>query len=304
MPANPEHSNGFPSMVNLGARPTHGEFPLLCRLLPQSGNNLVFRSFFEKQKLTGHNFIDWYRQLRLVLSTEDKENYLEHPLLHQLHNHNKFLQRPLQLMLHVKRAKRVAVAHAVLTMDIDIQRKLAHLGAYDMRQQLKAMFSNKLNRNLLRREKNFQHLQAGGSWALEKELSRVSYRVDEKEEAIPGLRGSKKLKPGALSLYWAMVIVQPLKQLELIMIGSLVISIVLEQLRTNPSKDTSLDHEEDDQEINEPQSDINPIRRSTRTRRPTDRLCLYIDTEEHELGDLGTPANNIASLLDPESKNA
>ncbi|GKC26210.1 zinc finger, CCHC-type containing protein [Tanacetum coccineum] len=41
-------------------------------------NNSVFRSFFEKQKLTGPNFIDWYRKLRLVLSTEDKENYLEH----------------------------------------------------------------------------------------------------------------------------------------------------------------------------------------------------------------------------------
>ncbi|GJW88653.1 hypothetical protein Tco_0163993 [Tanacetum coccineum] len=44
------------------------------------GNNSVFRSFFEKQKLIGPNFIDWYRQLRLVLSTEDKENYLEHPI--------------------------------------------------------------------------------------------------------------------------------------------------------------------------------------------------------------------------------
>ncbi|GJX82412.1 retrotransposon protein, putative, ty1-copia subclass [Tanacetum coccineum] len=44
--------------------------------------------------------------------------------------------------------------------------------------------------------------------------------------------------------------------------------------------------EKDDQEIDEPQSDINPIRRSTRTRRPTDRLCLYVDAEEHELGDL------------------
>ncbi|GJY12830.1 retrotransposon protein, putative, ty1-copia subclass, partial [Tanacetum coccineum] len=40
---------------------------------------------------------------------------------------------------------------------------------------------------------------------------------------------------------------------------------------------------------------------STRTRRPTDRLCLYIDVEEHELGDLGEPANNKAALLDPES---
>ncbi|GKE89091.1 retrotransposon protein, putative, ty1-copia subclass, partial [Tanacetum coccineum] len=70
---------------------------------------------------------------------------------------------------------------------------------------------------------------------------------------------------------------------------------------THPSLDTSLDHEEDDQKINEPQSDLNPIRRSTRTRRPTDRLCLYIDAEEHELGDLGEPVNYKAALLDPES---
>ncbi|GJX50157.1 hypothetical protein Tco_0277002 [Tanacetum coccineum] len=47
------------------------------------GNNSIFRSFFEKQKLNGPNFIDWYRQLRLVLSTEDKENYLEHHI-HEL----------------------------------------------------------------------------------------------------------------------------------------------------------------------------------------------------------------------------
>nr|GEU84073.1 zinc finger, CCHC-type [Tanacetum cinerariifolium] len=44
------------------------------------GNNSVFKSFFEKQKLNGLNFINWYRQLRLVLSTEDKKNYLEHPI--------------------------------------------------------------------------------------------------------------------------------------------------------------------------------------------------------------------------------
>nr|GEW63049.1 zinc finger, CCHC-type [Tanacetum cinerariifolium] len=43
-------------------------------------NNSVFMSFFKKQKLIGPDFIDWYRQLRLVLLTEDKENYLEHPI--------------------------------------------------------------------------------------------------------------------------------------------------------------------------------------------------------------------------------
>ncbi|GJV58975.1 hypothetical protein Tco_1465075 [Tanacetum coccineum] len=51
-----------------------------AKMTTSVGNNSVFRSFFEKQKLTGPNFIDWYRQLRLVLSTEDKENYLEHPI--------------------------------------------------------------------------------------------------------------------------------------------------------------------------------------------------------------------------------
>ncbi|GJU60183.1 retrotransposon protein, putative, ty1-copia subclass [Tanacetum coccineum] len=83
--------------------------------------------------------------------------------------------------------------------------------------------------------------------------------------------------------------------------GSLEDLEIIQEEDTHPSIDTSLNHEEDDLEINEPQSDIIPIRRSTRTRRPTDRMCLYIDAEEHELGDLGEPANYKAALLDPES---
>nr|GEZ91722.1 retrotransposon protein, putative, Ty1-copia subclass [Tanacetum cinerariifolium] len=49
-------------------------------LFTSSTNNSVFRGFFEKQKLSGPNFIDWYRQLRIVLSIEDKLNYLEQPI--------------------------------------------------------------------------------------------------------------------------------------------------------------------------------------------------------------------------------
>nr|GEV76003.1 hypothetical protein [Tanacetum cinerariifolium] len=70
----------------------------------------------------------------------------------------------------------------------------------------------------------------------------------------------------------------------------------------HPSIDTSLNHEEDDLEIDEPQSDIIPIRRSTRTRHAPDRMCLYINGEEHELGDLSEPSNYKAELLDPESE--
>ncbi|GKE11446.1 hypothetical protein Tco_1414997, partial [Tanacetum coccineum] len=37
-------------------------------------------AFFEKQKLIRPNFIDWYRNLRIVLSIEDKLTYLKHPI--------------------------------------------------------------------------------------------------------------------------------------------------------------------------------------------------------------------------------
>nr|GEX00469.1 hypothetical protein [Tanacetum cinerariifolium] len=76
---------------------------------------------------------------------------------------------------------------------------------------------------------------------------------------------------------------------------------IIQEEYTHPSIDTRLNHEEGDQEIDEPQSDINPIHRSTRKRRTPDRMCLYIDAEEHESGDLGEPANYKVALLDPES---
>ncbi|GJR99999.1 zinc finger, CCHC-type containing protein [Tanacetum coccineum] len=83
--------------------------------------------------------------------------------------------------------------------------------------------------------------------------------------------------------------------------GSLKDLEIIQEEDTHPSIDTSLNHEDDDLEIDEPHSDIIRIRRSTRIRRPTDRVCLYIDAEENELGDLGEPANYKAALLDPES---
>nr|GFA25100.1 hypothetical protein [Tanacetum cinerariifolium] len=84
--------------------------------------------------------------------------------------------------------------------------------------------------------------------------------------------------------------------------GSLEDLEIIQEEDMHPSIDTSLNHEEDDLEIDEPQSDIVPIRRSTRTRHAPYRMCLYINAGEHELGDLGKPANYKAALLDPESE--
>ncbi|GKE23400.1 retrotransposon protein, putative, ty1-copia subclass [Tanacetum coccineum] len=68
----------------------------------------------------------------------------------------------------------------------------------------------------------------------------------------------------------------------------------------HPFENTSLHHDEYDQEINEPQSDIIHVYMFTRTRHALDRMCLYIDAKEHELGDLKKLANYKAALLDLE----
>nr|GEZ41466.1 retrotransposon protein, putative, Ty1-copia subclass [Tanacetum cinerariifolium] len=84
--------------------------------------------------------------------------------------------------------------------------------------------------------------------------------------------------------------------------GSLEDLEIIQEEDTHPSIDTSLNHEKNDLEIDEPQSDIVPIRRSTRTQHALDHMCLYIDAKEHELGDLVEPANYKVALLYPKSE--
>ncbi|GJU32086.1 retrotransposon protein, putative, ty1-copia subclass [Tanacetum coccineum] len=78
--------------------------------------------------------------------------------------------------------------------------------------------------------------------------------------------------------------------------GSLEDLEIIQKKDTHPSKNTSLHHDEDDQEINEPQSDIISICRSTRTQDAPDRMYLNIEADEYELGDLNELANYKAAL--------
>nr|GEX66909.1 retrotransposon protein, putative, Ty1-copia subclass [Tanacetum cinerariifolium] len=120
-----------------------------------SANNSVFRGFFEKQKPTGPNFIDWYRQLRIVLSIEDKLNYLEQPIppapvvpagQHVV---------PEILAAHnawIKGSKEIA-GLMLMTMKPEIQRNLEPLHAHQMLRELKTLFAQGQNR---RKGKNKQ----------------------------------------------------------------------------------------------------------------------------------------------------
>ncbi|GKD11417.1 retrotransposon protein, putative, ty1-copia subclass [Tanacetum coccineum] len=83
--------------------------------------------------------------------------------------------------------------------------------------------------------------------------------------------------------------------------GSLEDLEVIQEEDTHPSENTSLHHDEDEQEIVKPESDVILVRRSTRTRHAPDRMYLYVDAKEHELGDHNEPTNYKAALSDPES---
>nr|GEW64054.1 zinc finger, CCHC-type [Tanacetum cinerariifolium] len=112
-----------------------------------SANNSVFRGFFEKQKLTGPNFIDWYRQLRILLSIEDQLNYLEQlippaSVAHAGHN------------AWIKGSKEIA-GLMLMTMEPDIQQNLDPLHAYEMLRELKILFAHQAEQELLQTTRDF-----------------------------------------------------------------------------------------------------------------------------------------------------
>ncbi|GJZ88604.1 retrotransposon protein, putative, ty1-copia subclass [Tanacetum coccineum] len=122
-----------------------------------SANNSVFRGFFEKQKLTRPNFIDWYRQLRIVLSTEDKLNYLEQPLPPTPVASEGQQVAPEFIAAHIawiKGSKEIA-GLMLMTMEPEIQRNPINLHANDMLKELKTLFAQQAEQELLQTTRDF-----------------------------------------------------------------------------------------------------------------------------------------------------
>ncbi|KAJ9539019.1 hypothetical protein OSB04_031752 [Centaurea solstitialis] len=101
-------------------------------------NNLSLRSILEKDKLTGANFLDWERNLMIVLRHERKWYVLEEPLGEA---------PPANASANVRNAYRkhsddlLDVGCLMLaTMSPDLQTGLMNTNAYDMIRQLRDMF--------------------------------------------------------------------------------------------------------------------------------------------------------------------
>ena len=103
-----------------------------------TSSTLSLRSILEKDKLTGTNFLDWFRNVRIVLTQERKLYVLENPI-------------PAQPAANAPRAQRdadekhvndsVDVACLMLaTMVPKIQKNLENMRAYEMVTHLREMF--------------------------------------------------------------------------------------------------------------------------------------------------------------------
>jgi hypothetical protein len=98
------------------------------------------RSVLEKEKLNGTNFIDWYRNLRIVLRQEKKEYVLEQAYPDDLPDNANAAERRAYEK-HCNDSLDVSCL-MLATMSPDLQKEYEHADAYTMIEGLRGMFQN------------------------------------------------------------------------------------------------------------------------------------------------------------------
>ena len=104
-----------------------------------NNNNFTMslRSVLEKDKLTGTNFLDWFRNLRIVLKQERKLYVLDEPLPEEPTNNAPRAEKNAYEKHH---NDSIDVACLMATMSSKLQKDLENMEAYDMIFNLKEMF--------------------------------------------------------------------------------------------------------------------------------------------------------------------
>nr|GEZ20170.1 retrotransposon protein, putative, Ty1-copia subclass [Tanacetum cinerariifolium] len=349
-----------------------------------SANNSVFRGFFEKQKLIGPNFIDWYRQLRIVLSIEDKLNYIEQPIppapvapadsvcpasiASASSDYERFsllqAERRAYLVELLKKKKNATSgadgsgskgkqeteAEALsLYVDNGQCEAVEAIGAFYLclPSGLEIVLNNchyapSITRGVISVSRFSIHAVSNKRAKLDLDsallwhyrLGHISKKRIEKLQHY-GLLDSSDLRAFKKCVFcmsrkmarkpYTHQVERAKDLLGLIhtdVCGPFKIMsrqgasyfvaftddfsrygyVYLLKHKHEVFENFKVFQKEVENQLDEPQSDIVPIRRSIRTRHAPDRMCLYIDAEEHELGGLGEPANYKAALLDPKSE--
>ncbi|GJZ56144.1 retrotransposon protein, putative, ty1-copia subclass, partial [Tanacetum coccineum] len=190
--------------------------------------------------------MEWYRNLQIMLSTEDKLPFLEQPIPTLPVSHEGQVNSPDVVTTHQAwvKARNEIARLMVMPMDLDIQKNLEHLGAYDMLKELKTLYVQEADQELLLTVQEFHACKQEEGQSVSSYVLKMKSYIDtgnssncERNSALhthgkgtsppfapkpknpptpkkdnpakdaichqcgEGLKGSRKLKPGALSLY-------------------------------------------------------------------------------------------------------
>ncbi|KAD4385131.1 hypothetical protein E3N88_25299 [Mikania micrantha] len=103
-----------------------------------ANNSFALRSILDREKLNGTNFMDWYRNLRIVLTQDKKMYVLEGPIPEALAPNATKAVRDAWAK-HFDDAQTVACL-MLATMEPNLQHDLEYLKAYEIIEELKLMF--------------------------------------------------------------------------------------------------------------------------------------------------------------------
>ncbi|KAK8600802.1 hypothetical protein V6N12_050650 [Hibiscus sabdariffa] len=116
-----------------------------------ANNNLSLRLLLEKEKLNGVNFLDWFRNLRIVLKQERKEYVIEEPVPEELAAHapradkDKF-KKHLDDILDVS-------CLMLATMTPELQKQRGDMVTYEIIQNLKEIFERQAYQEMYKTSK-------------------------------------------------------------------------------------------------------------------------------------------------------
>ncbi|GJV74058.1 hypothetical protein Tco_1494053 [Tanacetum coccineum] len=131
-----------------------GELQNKMAAAAQNINNTTIRSILLAEKLTGSNFTNWYRNLRIVLRYEKKMKFVEQPIGPAP---DPKTADPDTIDKYYKSANLEEEAACLIlsSMSPDLQRTLEKYNAFDMMNKLKTMFEQQAKQELFETVKAF-----------------------------------------------------------------------------------------------------------------------------------------------------
>ena len=119
----------------------------------QTLSNSTIRPVLEKEKLTGINFIDWYRNLRIVLRVENKLVHPEEALPEAPPATASAAGRSTYTCKFNEQQEIAALM--LVSMTTEIQKNLEELRAFEIIRELKTMFQQQAEQELFETVKAF-----------------------------------------------------------------------------------------------------------------------------------------------------